>query len=282
MNRQQRLDIAAETVRIVETGHYTAANGRRNDIAADVAACVAATQLFQPADLQSVQARMLAEPATATAIRIEVVNETTLEGVAALLAQGDAPLAALNFASARQPGGGFLSGAQAQEESLARSSALYASLQRAPQYYEQHRRSPSLLYTDAMILSPQCPVFRDDAGHLLPQAQRVSFISAAAPNAGAIADNRPDELPLIAATLQRRAAYVLALAAAQGYRRLVLGAWGCGVFRNDPQQVAGVFAQLLQGPAWRGRFAQVRFSVLDSSTAKPALRAFESAFGGGA
>jgi uncharacterized protein (TIGR02452 family) len=75
---------------------------------------------------------------------------------------------------------------------------------------------------------------------------------------------------------------VLALAAAQGYRRLVLGAWGCGVFRNDPQQVAGVFAQLLQGPAWRGRFAQVRFSVLDSSTAKPTLRAFESAFGGGA
>ena len=279
MNRQQRLDIAAETVRIVEAGHYTAANGRRNDIAADVAACVAATRLFQPAELQALQERVRAEPAAAAALRIEVVNETTLAGAAQLLAESDTPVVALNFASAKHPGGGFLTGAQAQEESLARSSALYASLQRAPQYYEQHRRSPSLLYTDAMILSPQCPVFRDDAGRLLPQAQLLSFITAAAPNAGAIADNRPDELPSIAATLQRRAGYVLALAAAQGYRRLVLGAWGCGVFRNDSQQVARVFADLLYSPAWQGRFEQVRFSVLDSSAAKPTLRAFEAALG---
>jgi len=31
------------------------------------------------------------------------------------------------------------------------------------------------------------------------------------------------------------------LAAAHGYTRLVLGAWGCGVFRNDPEVVAAAF-----------------------------------------
>src|SRR5439155_18521395 len=154
----------------------------------------------------------------------EVANETTLAGIARVLADGAGPVAALNFASAKNPGGGFLGGSQAQEESLARSSALHASLLRAPQFYERHRAAPSPLYSDAMILSPGCPVFRDDGGALLEEPRLVAFVTSAAPNAGAAAANRPEELPLIPGALRRRSEDVLALAASQGYRRLVLGA----------------------------------------------------------
>jgi uncharacterized protein (TIGR02452 family) len=63
---------------------------------------------------------------------IEVVNETTLQGIAALHEEGAERIGALNFASAKNPGGGFLNGSEAREESLARSSALYASLQQVP------------------------------------------------------------------------------------------------------------------------------------------------------
>jgi uncharacterized protein (TIGR02452 family) len=158
---------------------------------------------------------------------------------------------------------------------LARSSALHASLLRSREFYERHRSSRSLLYSDAMILSPGCPVFRDDDGNLLESPRHVTFITSPAPNRGAAATNAPHELPLIPDVFGRRSEYVLALAAAHGYKRLVLGAWGCGVFRNDPAIVARAFASHLRHGAWFGRFERVVFSVLDTSPARATLAAFQ-------
>ncbi len=84
----------------------------------------------------------------------------------------------LNFASAKNPGGGFLGGSQAQEESLARSIALYASLQSEFQFYEEHREMVILLYSHSMIFSPNCPVFRDDQGVLLSKPMLASLLVA--------------------------------------------------------------------------------------------------------
>jgi uncharacterized protein (TIGR02452 family) len=71
-----------------------------------------------------------------------------------------------------------------------------------------------------------------------------------------------------------RSEYVLALAASQGYKHLVLGAWGCGVFRNDPDVVAGAFASHLRHGDWAGRFERVVFSVLDTSPGQETFAAF--------
>lgn len=273
------MSIARETVEIVSRGSYRAPGGAEVDIASLVRACLAGTRFFAPEELERVKQEALSRPVTGERASIEVVNETTLSGIARLLAHGGGPVAALNFASAKNPGGGFLKGSEAQEESLARSSALYASLLEAPEFYVAHRSSPSLLYSDAMVLSPACPVFRDDASHLLPQPHRATFITSAAPNAGAARTNRPQELPAIPATLRRRAEYVLALAAFYGHDNLVLGAWGCGVFGNDPALVAGLFAEhLLAGP-WAARFRRVVFSVLDGSADKTTFLAFRQALG---
>ena len=273
MNRNARKAAAEETLHIIESGSYIAPRGTTNDIAAAVRECREATRLLTPEALSALEHEVLARPSPGYTTQIEVVNETTLVGVRRLVAEGG-EVTALNFASARSPGGGFLSGAQAQEESLARSSALYASQLAAPAFYERHRASSSLLYSDTMIASPRCPVFRDDDGVLLEAPHIVNFITSAAPNAGAIAQQRRDELPLIDATLRRRAGYVLALAASQGWHRLVLGAWGCGVFRNDPRNVAEIFNTLMRGDAWRGRFEHVVFSVLDTSPTRATFRAF--------
>ncbi|QEL13241.1 TIGR02452 family protein [Limnoglobus roseus] len=277
MKRSTRTELAKQTVEIVERGSYTTADGRVVDLASAVSACLTATRFYAPVDLARVRDDVLARPAVGFATAFEVVNETTLAGIARVLADGRGPVAALNFASAKNPGGGFLNGSQAQEESLARSSALYASLQRAWTFYERHRASPSLLYSDAMILSPGCPVFRDDNGSLLERPHAATFITSVAPNAGAAADNRPEETPLIPDVLHRRADLVLALAASGGYKRLVLGAWGCGVFRNDPRVVATVFADHLRRGNWAGRFERVVFSVLDTSAASETYAAFELA-----
>ena len=278
MKRSTRLELAKQTGEITEQGTYTSVSSRRVDLAEPLRACLARTRYFSPEDLARVQTDVLSQPSPGYHTTTEVVNETTLQGVTRLLAAGSEPVAVLNFASAKNPGGGFLNGSQAQEESLARSSALYASLLRAPEFYTRHRALPSLLYSDAMILSPACPVFRDDEGALLDEPQTVTFLTSPAPNAGAAANTRPEELPQIPEVLRQRSGLVLALAAAHDHRRLVLGAWGCGVFRNDPALVAASFAaHLHSGGAWAGRFEHALFSVLDLSPAGDTYAAFVQA-----
>lgn len=187
------------------------------------------------------------------------------------------PVGCLNFASAKNPGGGFLGGAQAQEESLARSSGLYQCLLAAPEFYAFHRGQRDLRYSDRIIFSPLVPVFRDDDGELLAQPYLVSFLTAAAPNAGALGADHPHAATL-PGVLAVRAAKVLAVLLAGGQRRVVLGAWGCGVFRNSPDTVAAVFARHLRpGGAFHGRFEQVTFAVLDRAPGTPTFAAFARA-----
>ncbi|WP_333774622.1 TIGR02452 family protein, partial [Streptomyces sp. IBSBF 3136] len=206
----------------------------------------------------------------------EVTGESSLEAARRL---ADAPVAVLNFASARNPGGGYLNGAQAQEEALCRASALYTCLLQARQFYDHHRAHRDPLYTDRVIHTPAVPVFRDDRGGLLPQPYAAGFLTAAAPNAGVVRRTAPERAGELPAVLARRAERVLETAAAQGYRRLVLGAWGCGVFQNDPAQVAGAFRTLL-GPGGRfGRtFEHVVFGILDRRPGSAVRAAFAEAF----
>jgi len=280
MSRSKRAGIAAETLEILQAGRYAPDPGIVVSLADELDRCIKGTKLFQPHELDIVlaDARLSGDPSPRATI--EVVNETTLAGIAALTEAGHGSVAALNFASAKNPGGGFLGGSQAQEESLARSSGLYHSLIKAWDFYEENRARSSLLYSDAMILSPDCPVFRNDDGALLSRTHLVSFISSAAPNAGALAQSDPSQLPLIPGVLRKRGRYVLALAASRGYRSLVLGAWGCGVFRNDPGMVAETFRALLD-EGWGCRFERIRFSVLDTSSGIRIFNAFRRLLGGG-
>jgi uncharacterized protein (TIGR02452 family) len=180
-------------------------------------------------------------------------------------------VACLVFASARHPGGGFLRGAQAQEESLARASALHACQQAAPQFYAFHRQQPDLCYSDRVIYSPSVPVFRDDDGALLHRLYLVSFLTSAAPNMAAIGTAQPESAAAVPAVLCARATRVLQIAAAHRHRRLVLGVWGCGVFGNDPTVVASAFAGALDSTRC---FEEVVFAVHDRQADSPAYRAF--------
>jgi uncharacterized protein (TIGR02452 family) len=280
MSRDRRAALARETLGIVEAAGYVDSHGRRVNIARELHRCLTDVKVLLPADLDARRARLADVERTATVL--EVTGETTLAACARLRARGFARVGALNFASARNPGGGFLGGSQAQEESLARSSALHASLTRpiaTDLFYEYHRAEPSLLYSDRLVVSPHCPVFRDDAGTLLDAPFTTTFLTCAAPNARALAEREPAALARLPETFARRAAGVLAAAATEGCDALVLGAWGCGVFGNDPALVAEVFrALLLDDGEFRGRFAHVSFAILDTTSHQACRRAFDAAF----
>jgi uncharacterized protein (TIGR02452 family) len=211
----------------------------------------------------------------------ELANETTLQGSTRLVESGNYQhIGVLNFASAKNPGGGFLGGAKAQEESLARSSGLYPSLRRCPDYYAFHRQLKTSLYSDWMIFSPHCPILRTDRGEWLEAPFVVSFITSPAPNAGAVRANEHHNLPKIPAAFRERISKLLALALSHECDALILGAWGCGAFRNDPQVVAPIFWEHLgtAGQYW-GRFKKVQFSVLDTSKTQNIYNVFAKYFG---
>ncbi|MFF1303624.1 TIGR02452 family protein [Streptomyces sp. NPDC058307] len=260
--------IAQETERIVAAGHYRAPDGREVSVAAGIEAARAGTRMYGP---EPVQVQAFAAVDTL----VEVTGESSLEAARRL---GGRP-AVLNFASARNPGGGYLNGAQAQEEALCRASALYTCQLRARAFYDHHRTHRDPFYTDRVIHSPGVPVFRDDHGRLLESAPLVGFLTAAAPNAGVVRRTAPERAADLPRALAARAEQVLAVAVAQGYRRLVLGAWGCGVFQNDPAQVAGAFRTLL-GPGGRfaGAFEHVVFGVLDRTRGAVVRAVFEQTF----
>ncbi|HTE20220.1 MAG TPA: TIGR02452 family protein, partial [Armatimonadota bacterium] len=222
--------------------------------------------LITPEELRPLRARAdRAIAARGYETTFEVRNETTLAAAHRLVARlGPERVAALNFASARNPGGGFLNGSQAQEESLARASALHACLERQPAFYEANRRGRSLLYTDHMIVAPRVVVFRDDHDRLLEEPWEVTLVTAPAPNAGAIAKNEPASSRQIEPAFRRRIEGVLSATVAFNQSALVLGAWGCGVFGNEPATVARLFGDFLLGDGPFARaFAHVTFAVLD-------------------
>ncbi|MEU0407642.1 TIGR02452 family protein [Streptomyces griseorubiginosus] len=260
--------IAQETEQIVAAGRYRAPDGREVVLAAEIEAARAGTRMFGPGPVE-VPDFAPADPF------VEVTGESSLEA-ARRLGEG---VAVLNFASARNPGGGYLNGAQAQEEALCRASALYTCQLRAREFYDHHRAHRDPFYTDRVIHSPAVPVFRDDGGRLLDSPHLVGFLTAAAPNAGVVRRTAPDRVAELPRALAARAERVLSVAVAEGYRRLVLGAWGCGVFQNDPAQVAGAFRTLL-GPGGRfeGAFEHVVFGVLDRTRGEVVRAAFVRAF----
>ena len=278
MDRSALATIAEETMEILRVGGYDLPSGGRVDLAAEIVRCVTGSNDWQPDELAQLERRVLGTAPQWAETTFAVFNESSLAGAAAL-AQGQRfhRVGLLNFASARRPGGGFLNGAAAQEESLARSSALYASLAQFPDFYAVHRRLRDPRYSDRMIYSPGCPVFRDDAGSLLRTPYAVDFITSAAPNAGAL--SRRNSRAGLRAILKQRAGKLLALACDQGCDALLLGAWGCGVFRNDPEVVSGVFGELLlPGGAYFGRFAHLRFSVFSTGEDQTNYLAFAVRF----
>jgi uncharacterized protein (TIGR02452 family) len=273
MKRNERAEKAKETVDICDAGFYLAPSGARVVIADFVKRAKAGTVLCLPEKSPASAA------AGTVATRFEVKNETTFQALSRLAATDTGHVACLNFASAKNPGGGFLNGSLAQEEALACASALYPCLLRVPEYYERNRANASALYLDLVIFSPLVPFFRDDTGVLLEKPVLASIISAPAPNAGAVAHNKPGNLRQVESAMRRRTELVLTIARAHQVHQLVLGAWGCGVFRNDPKMVAGVFADLLKPP---GRFANVFthvvFAVFDRTTALLTYQAFADRF----
>jgi len=211
----------------------------------------------------------------------EVTEENTLAACRRLNALGDGKVACLVFASAKNPCGGMIRGALAQEEAMGLCSGLYPCQTRPDvyrDYYEANTREPKDgIYQDALVYSPGVPVFREDKHFALLNGEDVhcvDMITAPAVNRSRMKTNAVQNARQV---MQERMRHVLYVAAENQVDYLVLGAWGCGVFGNDPKEIAEDFKAALDEKVVQGRFSCVVFAC---STFKPNREPFERLFNG--
>jgi len=188
----------------------------------------------------------------------------------------------LNFASATKPGGGFLNGAQAQEESIARASTLYPTLMTnaAKHFYDLHTHdSQDGSYSHAMIYSPDVTIFRDDDGGWTPPFD-VDVLTSAAVNAGELRKSTRGRIfgveDNIEKEMKERMGRILFLFEKEGVSDVVLGSFGTGVFRNDVSVVAKIWADLVAVPGarFKNSFGRILFAITGEKT----FSEFETAF----
>lgn len=205
-----------------------------------------------------------------------VTQHKTFE--AAMKIHADHPewkITVLNFASATNPGGGVKTGSSAQEESLCRCSTLYPTLTQNwlwQCYYQKNRDAHDNLHTDACIYSPSVVICKTDEAWPERMAENdwvtVDVISCAAPNlrrrpSNAYNSDYGAPATITSANLYKlhlkRAKHILHIAAANKAEALVLGAFGCGAFANDPKVVAKAYRDALKD--YKRYFQYIEFAV---------------------
>lgn len=134
----------------------------------------------------------------------------------------------LNFASFKYPGGGYLKGATAQEESLCAESTLYNVLSDPwleETYYSKNREDINKgLYYNKALYHPEIVFERDD------KTYKFNILTCAAPNYGeAIKRGVPHSE--IVEIYRNRLKFIYKILAQKQQGLLIAGAWGCGVFR---------------------------------------------------
>jgi len=272
MPRNRYAEIAQETLHVANTGKYTA-NGNNVDISEKIAHTNNHTVFISQQDADELESAFIPKGDSPD---IELHSETTLAAIIRLADNGS-NLGALNFASAKNPGGGFLNGAMAQEESLAAASALYPSQLQCTQYYAINRRFKSFVYTDCSIWSPDVVFFRDDSAEFLLAPAKSHVLTIPGVNYGQVLI-KGEDTETAKTAMKRRMKIALAIFANKGCDTVILGAFGCGVFRNNPADVAMWWNELLI--EYGGHFSRVVFSVFDRSRQKATFKAFQDCFEG--
>ena len=254
MNRRDRYRaVAEENLAIFHSGGYTTPDGEWYGLEPDLSQSRQETFIVEPGS---------AVPAGLYDTEITIGDEDTLQGLDSLRQAGVANPAVLNFASARTPGGGFLRGGTAQEESLCRATTLYHALASQEAYYERNKVSSDARYADIGLYTPKVRQIRDEYGAVQPPSNLFSVVTVAAPNRRAAQEQGAQRSMGVAfdRCLEDRVALILQIAASEGHDCLLLGAWGCGVFGNDPDRVARTFVSALGGK-FAGSFRRVHFAV---------------------
>ena len=144
------------------------------------------------------------------------------------------------------------------EEAISRASTLYLSIgsKNASVMYSENRRNGGKFYLEYLLFSPYVFFFRNSNHDFLPHPVLTSVLSSPAPNKRRFALSGPE----LEKVLEKRIFRILAVAAEEKKKDLILGAWGCGVFGNDPVAVASIFKKVIH-ESFANAFRNIIFAI---------------------
>lgn len=173
--------------------------------------------------------------------------------------------AVLNFANPHNPGGGVNNGATAQEECLCRSSNLYPCISDKNvynEYYLYNKKIPNNFFSDRLIYTKDVTVFKDDSNvpHLMPKTDwfKVDVITCAAPY---IAKRKYTNRTALKELFKGRIKNIFEAAIDNGVEVIILGAFGCGAFKNPPEVVAKAFHEVIKENDYACFFKKIVFAI---------------------
>lgn len=273
LTRQDRVELAKSNLNKFTNGEYRNKQGMIVKINHLIDVCNASTILYRKyptlevKELQELKTKVKSE-----LTNMSVTSETTIAACLRLRKEfPDVNIVAQNFASANHPGGGFLTGAIAQEEACAYASTLYTSLaqDKIKTFYDENKRTGAYrMYNNDIIWSPNVAIIRNDINHqFLDEPCLINFISCpgvnnkVAPKSSNV-DARSKWDLKSNNVMEHRIRGILTVAKYHNAQILVLGSFACGVFAQDPNIVAKLYAKVLNEFA----FQNIIFAIPSSTS----------------
>lgn len=275
MNREDRILVARETIELSQSGVYFL-NGEPIKISTNRDTKYYSSEYLK--NMQSIFADVFRNIKNDKAGSVSVKNESTVKTIFDI-GDNDKKIGVLNFASAYNIGGGFESGAMAQEEALAYCSNLayiQSEEKEGLQYYKENKKLNYPIYTDGM-LTGTVTFFRDENFNFVKRPIKSLVITAPAVNVSALR-NKGDLNVSVPDIMYNRMKYILELFVLNKCTDIILGAFGCGVFGNNPYDIAEIWKKLLYRTGFIKCFNSVIFSVLDNSKEKVNINSFKEKF----
>ena len=210
---------------------------------------------------------------------VEVIEGTSFAVAKRYINKGG-KVCVLNFANPHYAGGGVANGAMAQEECLCRSSNLYQCLTTKvaqEYYYDYNIKHTDYFFSDKIIYSDKVTVFKDDSvvPVMMPEEDwfNVSVITCAAPYMAKCSNIDYGNLKEV---FKKRIKNIFEVAFDNHVDILILGAFGCGAFKNPPRLVAEAFEEVIR--EYRGYFDNFVFVIKKTSDNCPNYNAFKDVF----
>ncbi|KXJ29933.1 hypothetical protein AC249_AIPGENE3144 [Exaiptasia diaphana] len=270
LHRDQRIKIIEQTLKVCSEFKYTLPNGEQvvfGDFES-VSRDAQKTRLY----IDAVEHLKRLSNGTNFTTTVEVVNCDCLEEALRLKTEGFNP-AVLNMASPRRPGGGYLSGAGAQEENLFRRTNYVQHLADPDKRFDPTRKWNYRLPEFSCVYSTNVQVFRasEAKGYaFLPEPVGMSFLAIAAYPSPKCQGPKGSErlVSEVVEKVKKKIRLMFAVGLDQGHDSLVLSAWGCGAFRNPPRHIASIFKEVLKEPQFRNQYKHISFAIINDHNAR--------------
>lgn len=263
MNRDELKNLSEETLNIIKNGSFITNKGQF-----DVKTHIDNIEYTQEYIFKDI-------PKKKGSPKYQILEKTTINAIR-LLKKDFEDICILNFASATNIGGGFLKGSNAQEESICRSSNLYAYLEKCNNYYYTNRKTKSPLYTDYIIYSKNVIGFRDSNYNLCSPYTFNVVTAPAVMNKIAKQDGIKEDI--VDKVMFERIEKILKVMILNNQKNIVLGAFGSGAFGNNPEKIAKDFLYILSEKGLEGYFDNIIFAIYDRPDNKTNTNTFKKIF----